>query len=528
MASIPTDRSYQGYLSDDYSCANNVRVRHKEVEDANMKELPNDELGILVRSVKDGVAPLVKDNPTLRGEVYQALDSLARAATTNLALREPITQSLKSFDNSLSAQKPVVQASIDRCRFCDARAVVERYDKRNFGNEHICASCDELVATKSKDQLVERVVQAYFNGHPHYPENEGTRNLVREAIVEPDHKEFWRRTEQNGRLNQATTPSDRAHASLQQDSSPIRSPQKRLLAPVTCIHERRTALLVEDDKGVTKMLKEKFEREGCLVRSACDADNGFRLYESSGPFVLVMVDFSLPNSGGIELARAIRQNDPSQMMVMTAFAYETEKEVERPPELMDMRILTDVCQLPSLFDSLRPWANKDEVERAIDRLSQADLCRIRKVAERKGWRDWEDLLNETLLRALTGADSAHNGKRKHIRRWDKTIDFVAFLIGSMQGINYHLKKKPENDEHLKQEAENLESHHLNYEAVIAERFSDDPEATSVLQDLLSCMSDDEIKSKRSLSDKQLAAIMTRIRSKLSDGNGNGKGKEHDR
>ena len=80
MASIPTDRSYQGYLSGGDSCANNVRVRHKEEEDANMKELPIDALDILVRTVREAVAPLVKDDPTVREEVYQALYSLARAA----------------------------------------------------------------------------------------------------------------------------------------------------------------------------------------------------------------------------------------------------------------------------------------------------------------------------------------------------------------------------------------------------------------------------------------------------------------
>jgi DNA-directed RNA polymerase specialized sigma24 family protein len=202
-------------------------------------------------------------------------------------------------------------------------------------------------------------------------------------------------------------------------------------------------------------------------------------------------------------------------MVFTAFDYRTQEEVERPPELMDIPVLTDVCHLSNLIDSLRPWATREEVDQAIEKLSKADLCKIRKVAELKGWHDWEDLLSEVLLRALMGK-----------RRYDKSIDFVTFLIGSMRGMHSNNKEKSRKLEQLDPaydlaSREKRVDERLQDEADLAERLQllgDDPEARMLFLDLACGMNKQEIKLKRSLSDRKFAAIMKRIRSKLSGRN----------
>ena len=555
MASILTDQSsalitlvtYGG----DHSCANNVRVRLKKVEDANVNESnlapqtpdPQHDLESLTRFIQDDspareglrklahildhmcmlssaneqqpsakqgtqvqlkeLLSLVKDNPSAQG----AFGALAQFILNHLS-PQPTTDSQKSDRPKLAPDLPCVNCKeqavlkLDNnqyeCTKCGARTFKPRNRDNNLS---LPSTADTQKAGKPK-------LASHLFGH--HSEEQGV------AIKRTDLCEIG---------NDST-----CNEVAQTQEPTAQKPSKRFLPlqpPPVCINSYLTILLIGYDEAVTRMLKLRFSNEGFLVRCAYDAENGFRVYESSRPFVLVMVDFSLPHSGGIKLSKAIRQSDHSQRMVITAFSYRTQEEVERPLELTDVPVLTDVCQLPSLLDSLRPWANRDEVKRATEGLTQADLCRIRKEAERKGWRDWEDLLQETLLRALTGADDAHNGKRKNIRRWDKRIDFVKFLTGSMQSINYHQKKKPDNDEHLKKQALNLESYDLTYEALVVEKFNDDHEATNVLQDSLCGMNDDEIKSKRSLSYKQLAAIKRRIRSELLDGSSKWKGEEHD-
>jgi len=558
MTSIPTDRSSVLItlvtFGVDHSCANNVRVRLKKVEDSNVNESnltpqvpnPQHDLENLTLSIKD-------DSPAREGlrKLAHILDHLCMQSSTNdqqPSAKQDTQGQLKDL-LSLVKNNPSAQGVFGGLAqfILNHLSPQPTTDSQKSGRPKLapdlpCVNCKEQAVVKLDNHQYECTKCGATTFKPRNQDN--NLSLPSSADTQKVGKPklasdlFCHRSEEQG---VATKPTDLCEirnestcnevAQPPQEPSTAQKPSRRFLPlppPPVCINNCLTILLIGYDEVVTRMLKLRFKNEGFLVRCACDAENGFRVYESSRPFVLVMVD--LPHSGGIELSKAIRQSDPSQRMVVTAFEYRTQEEVERPPELMDVPVLTDVCQLPRVLDSLRPWANRDELERAIEGLTQADLCRIRKEAERKGWRDWEDLLQETLLRALTGADDAHNGKRKNIRRWDKRIDFVKFLIGSMKSINYHLKKKPEeNNEHLKKEIENLESHDLTYEALVVERFkfNDDPSVTNVLQDSLCGMNDDEIKSRRSLSYKQLAAIKRRIRSKLLNGNTRGKGEEHD-
>jgi DNA-directed RNA polymerase specialized sigma24 family protein len=82
-----------------------------------------------------------------------------------------------------------------------------------------------------------------------------------------------------------------------------------------------------------------------------------------------------------------------------------------------------------------------ELNAAVERLSAADLLRLRSAArflvagmgEKRRGETWEDLLQEAVLRSLTGA-----------RKWPADVDVRTFLIGTMRSIvSSWIKRSPE-------------------------------------------------------------------------------------
>jgi RNA polymerase sigma-70 factor (ECF subfamily) len=72
-------------------------------------------------------------------------------------------------------------------------------------------------------------------------------------------------------------------------------------------------------------------------------------------------------------------------------------------------------------------ASTDRVARALAALTPEDLLRLKRMAQLRArlmpGLDWEDLLNEALLRALDGS-----------RRWPVELPLVAFLGGIMRSL----------------------------------------------------------------------------------------------
>jgi hypothetical protein len=100
-------------------------------------------------------------------------------------------------------------------------------------------------------------------------------------------------------------------------------------------------------------------------------------------------------------------------------------------------------------------ASRDEVVRAIDALTHAELLmlkhfaiwRVRGLGRASCGRTWEDLLGEAKVSTWEGA--ANNGKG---RRWNKDVDFVTHLTGAMRSISSHWKRDFSEDEaHLESE-----------------------------------------------------------------------------
>ena len=71
-------------------------------------------------------------------------------------------------------------------------------------------------------------------------------------------------------------------------------------------------LVVEDEPGVKAYTTATLTNSGYEVESASDGDEAFRLYRKRGPYDLVLTDRHHPGMDGLDLAAAIRQENPTQ------------------------------------------------------------------------------------------------------------------------------------------------------------------------------------------------------------------------
>ena len=321
----------------------------------------------------------------------------------------------------------------------------------------------------------------------------------------------------------------------------------------------RSALLVENDESLLNFLRRSLTDEGYAVHPASNSEEGLRSYRDCGPFNVVLIDYCVPqNDGGnidhwapqtngIELAVAIREINPSQKIIIAAFAYRNAGEVPRPRELMDIPLLIDTSNL-----QLRRLLEKIEVDRAMEALTPSELLRLRQFADFRvrglgraaRGRTGEDLLSEAQLRTLIGAGATREG-----RHWNKHVDFVWHLTGAMRSISSCWKRQfkekgedaggqdqswldnvlPGHAEHrvftwlqVPQQPDQLLTEKDEEDRVLT-IFKDDPEATQVLQGLLDGLKKNEIMSRHGFDEKKYVAVVKRILKLLGRRNGGSKG-----
>lgn len=318
----------------------------------------------------------------------------------------------------------------------------------------------------------------------------------------------------------------------------------------------RSTLLVEEDKILSDFLKRRLQAEGYSVRTASSAGEGLRLYRDCGPFNVVIVNYCVPQregqpidplapqENGVELARAIRNIDSTQAILIAAFAFSSPCEVPRPADVMDIPLLLD-CS----FVRLRGLLEKIEIDLAIKSLTPADLLRLRSIAallvrglgRAARGRDWQDLLNEAQCRTLIGASDTHNG-----RHWNRKVPFVMHLAGAMKSIaNLWKRQFREKETYLISELivcdqegeENSPVHNLPSDSVPADRrlieegtaaelfalLKDDETGALVLRFIIDGRGKNEIKLACGLDEKQYAAAIRRLRHKLLGHRSKGQG-----
>ena len=331
--------------------------------------------------------------------------------------------------------------------------------------------------------------------------------------------------------------------------------------PVRCINTaHKSALLVENNDSLKKLLRRYLEDEGYSVRIASGTDEGLRLYGDCAPFNVVLIeydapqrtgiqiDYCLPQTSGTTLASDILRVNPSQGIIFAASAYRSPDDLSLPQELTHIPVLIDI----SIFQ-LRTFLTTLEVRRALAALSVADNLRLKRAA---GYlirglgraahnRTPDDLLGEAQLRILIGAGSTKEG-----RHWNPKIDLVQYLKWAMQSISFCWKQRSGDKEtYLMSEVikfspkgqeisllDTVASGEAGADRSLTAKeevarvfriFTDDMEATQILQGWYDDLKPNEIRQKYGLDEKRFAAAKKRIRVKLlNQRNGAGGGEKN--
>jgi CheY-like chemotaxis protein len=328
---------------------------------------------------------------------------------------------------------------------------------------------------------------------------------------------------------------------------PPAPPESPLPAPRHINASPKSALLVENDESLLNFWRRSLTDEGYAVRTAANSEEGLRLFRDCGPFMVVLIDYCVPQRSGlgidflaplthgIGLATAIKEINPSQGIIVAALDYWNAAEVPRPQQLMHVPVLTDVSNF-----QLRRLLEKIEVERRIEMLTIPELLKLRRfgdfrvrgIGRAARGRTGEDLLGEAILRTLIGAENTQKG-----RHWNRDVDFLRHLAGAMQSICNCWKRQfneieahfvsefPVHDEEGQERSplDNIASGHPPVDQCLIEKdeqsrvlsmFNDDHEAAQVLRGLLAGLTKSEIMLSYDLDKNKLAATERRIRVKL--------------
>ncbi len=83
-------------------------------------------------------------------------------------------------------------------------------------------------------------------------------------------------------------------------------------------------LIIEDEAELVKVLRSYLEKAGFEVLSAYRGDSGLETWKSTQPD-LVILDLNLPGMDGLDVARTIRRQDDTPIIMVTARVEETDK-----------------------------------------------------------------------------------------------------------------------------------------------------------------------------------------------------------
>ena len=85
-----------------------------------------------------------------------------------------------------------------------------------------------------------------------------------------------------------------------------------------------TVLVVEDEENILEALRYNLEREGYIVYTASDGEDGLNLARSSQPD-LVILDVMLPKMDGFEICRILRREMDVPIIMLTARGEEVDR-----------------------------------------------------------------------------------------------------------------------------------------------------------------------------------------------------------
>ena len=83
-------------------------------------------------------------------------------------------------------------------------------------------------------------------------------------------------------------------------------------------------LLVDDEAGIRKVVRDALERAGHAVETAAEGEEASRLFDGA-EFDLVITDLSMPQMDGLSLVEHIRRTSRVPILVLTVRQEEREK-----------------------------------------------------------------------------------------------------------------------------------------------------------------------------------------------------------
>ncbi|MEA3331029.1 MAG: response regulator [Campylobacterota bacterium] len=96
------------------------------------------------------------------------------------------------------------------------------------------------------------------------------------------------------------------------------------LVQLTQQTKKLTAMIVEDEKVTNELLSSTFKNFFSDVRSCFNADEALKAYAKVKPDV-VFVDIIMEGMDGIELSRKLREENPSQIIIVISASNDIEK-----------------------------------------------------------------------------------------------------------------------------------------------------------------------------------------------------------
>lgn len=184
--------------------------------------------------------------------------------------------------------------------------------------------------------------------------------------------------------------------------------------------------------------------------------------------------------------------------------------------------------MPAKVSSL---ATGDQVAQAMAALSDEDLVRLKRIAQMRAHGlvsfDWQDLLQESIARALAGS-----------RQWPLEVPFIAFLAQTVRSIANEEWERPgrqqvttesdfrsrDADGEHSADLSQLASDPVDPEREAAARdslrhieslFREDPDALAILHGLAQGLSPDEVQTGACMTSTRYESAQKRIRRKLA-------------
>lgn len=118
-------------------------------------------------------------------------------------------------------------------------------------------------------------------------------------------------------------------------------------------------LIIEDEKILAEMYKEKFEAEGFSVFLAFDSQEGFEMAKKEKP-ELILLDILLPSENGVSLLQKIKKDNNISKIPVIAFSnYDDQKTKKEAMELGAIDYIIKANHAPQeIIDKIKNYLKK--------------------------------------------------------------------------------------------------------------------------------------------------------------------------